>query len=828
MKKITILALTMLFLAATAGLLSGCAPEGEVKTISVSDTNFLTARSDFMDQEIQAFFEQHSSPLATYKETVGGNDYSAAELTWMASQQRDFGINPKVLLTTLYLENGLAVPVDQKYSTYMNGMASTFWSAYDAYKNGATVVPLKTGEITFSGINAASYAVSKYFAPGFGSREKLEERLDLWITRYQDLFVADPRLVEAADRTAPVVKPFLILPFHQPSKGFVKVNSFFDHQAPKSFDDYLLRFDGKGFGSSGFNPCTIGVNCYGGHNAIDYSIANRTPLFAAAAGKVVYRYLNKDSSQGTVDSGLIIDHGNGYRTLYWHQDEIYVQVGDSVTQGQQIGLSGNIGKSSGAHLHFGLRRVIGSKDVDPYGWWGDTVSDPWGDSFWAWQSNLIANDGEPQVQLFFRDFWNFDSNGYGGSAWWTYSVTSSVRSNNWGMWGTYISKPGKYHVYAYWPKTDANATAVKYKIFHGSTSSTVSVNQAASGGKWVKLGSYNFAQGNTAVILTDVTGESRKRVYFDAVRWVLDGTEEPTEPTEPAPTPAPAEAPGAGTYDDAYAGIQYKGKWKNESSVGPLNNVIKYSSKVGDTVSFTFKGKQVNLIYTGYYNRGAVDISIDNVWVERLNCFDPERAWQEKWYGPALADGTHTITLKHVSGEVVDIDAFVVNSVPETDPRRVDDMDSRVVYSGVWDAAPMSGPYKKTLHSSSRIGNQASFTFNGQQVILVYSGLKTYGKVELKIDGAVYDILSQASRDRVWQSRWYSPVLPAGQHTLTLTHISGGKITLDGFQVNQTAVPNPYRFDDADSRIVYTGKWNVSTEAGPYNGTPPLLPQYQR
>ena len=49
-----------------------------------------------------------------------------------------------------------------------------------------------------------------------------------------------------------------------------------------------------------------------------------------------------------------IDHGNGFKSYYGHLSEIKVNVGEKITVGQVIGLSGDSGKVTGPHLHFGL------------------------------------------------------------------------------------------------------------------------------------------------------------------------------------------------------------------------------------------------------------------------------------------------------------------------------------------------------------------------------------------------------------------------------------------------------------------------------------------
>lgn len=90
-----------------------------------------------------------------------------------------------------------------------------------------------------------------------------------------------------------------------------------------------------------------------GHYA--YDIGNRTkpPIWAAAEGTVI------KASQGGWGGGygnhVIVDHGNGVKTLYAHMDHLVVKNGDHVSQGEVIGQMGNTGRVRGAtgiHLHF--------------------------------------------------------------------------------------------------------------------------------------------------------------------------------------------------------------------------------------------------------------------------------------------------------------------------------------------------------------------------------------------------------------------------------------------------------------------------------------------
>ena len=60
---------------------------------------------------------------------------------------------------------------------------------------------------------------------------------------------------------------------------------------------------------------------------------------------------------------IFVDHGNGLVSMYFHLDEIFVRPGQQVTRGAVIGTVGSSGRSTGPHLHFGLR-WLGAR-IDP-------------------------------------------------------------------------------------------------------------------------------------------------------------------------------------------------------------------------------------------------------------------------------------------------------------------------------------------------------------------------------------------------------------------------------------------------------------------------------
>ncbi|MEL7589766.1 MAG: peptidoglycan DD-metalloendopeptidase family protein [Anaerolineaceae bacterium] len=137
--------------------------------------------------------------------------------------------------------------------------------------------------------------------------------------------------------------------------------------AVKPLDNYLLPIDeGKHYITQifGVNPGTYPTSR--GHNGIDFGLPVGCNLYASREGKVIQA---GDFSQPGITDGKIgygrhcrIEHSDGAITIYGHLSRLDVKVGDVVTAGQLIGLSGGAtsdphsGFSSGPHLHFEIRK----------------------------------------------------------------------------------------------------------------------------------------------------------------------------------------------------------------------------------------------------------------------------------------------------------------------------------------------------------------------------------------------------------------------------------------------------------------------------------------
>jgi murein DD-endopeptidase MepM/ murein hydrolase activator NlpD len=96
------------------------------------------------------------------------------------------------------------------------------------------------------------------------------------------------------------------------------------------------------------------------HQAVDIASREGPNIVAAQGGTVTKSGWNA----GGYGNFIVIDHGNGYSTLYGHMlnNSMVVSAGQKVSQGQKIGIMGSTGRSTGPHLHFEVKSTKGNLD----------------------------------------------------------------------------------------------------------------------------------------------------------------------------------------------------------------------------------------------------------------------------------------------------------------------------------------------------------------------------------------------------------------------------------------------------------------------------------
>lgn len=102
---------------------------------------------------------------------------------------------------------------------------------------------------------------------------------------------------------------------------------------------------------------TLGVNKF--HNGVDMAAPGGSPILAAYDGTVAAA-----GYSSTMGNYIYLNHGSGLVTIYMHASALYVSAGQTVSKGDKIAAVGTTGRSTGNHLHFGVR--LNGEYVSPW------------------------------------------------------------------------------------------------------------------------------------------------------------------------------------------------------------------------------------------------------------------------------------------------------------------------------------------------------------------------------------------------------------------------------------------------------------------------------
>lgn len=95
------------------------------------------------------------------------------------------------------------------------------------------------------------------------------------------------------------------------------------------------------------------------HYGVDIKAEKGTPVVATATGMVE----SCDDHAGYYGKRVVIDHFNGYKSIYGHLSKIIAKQGSTIVKGDTLGLVGNTGRSTGNHLHYEI--TFHDKKVNP-------------------------------------------------------------------------------------------------------------------------------------------------------------------------------------------------------------------------------------------------------------------------------------------------------------------------------------------------------------------------------------------------------------------------------------------------------------------------------
>lgn len=528
------------------------APPGATATpvpASFFDDKRLLYQPNFYIPEIQAFLDQQPGSLKSMRFQVGGQRSSLAEI--IVGQAVYYGVNPQVILALLESQSGLisdpapsgdqlgwAIGFRGDNGNWRGVQGQIRWAIrqmFYARRDYLTNVPLTYADDStaapLAGWTLSEYTLARVLAatttPG-----NVAGRMQRFRQAFTSLF-GDPRL--APNDWPTPSKPFL----HWPISKFVPISSFFDHDAP------FLSRDLQGsvvtyWGRTETNPAFA----YDGHDGWDYAAAAPDKALAAAAGTVIFA---GNADDGCATQAVILDHRNGYRTLYWHLARVDVESGQAVKTGDTLGVIGESGCSLGPHLHFGTQFL--GRGIDPYGWCGKGT-DPWQanpsgvQSIWLWADRptpcgpppvgaVVVDSTRPGFTQIGKD-WQQAESGYAGGAEFTASLRGASIREPWhlrplrspavAIWQATIPTAGRYRVLAYLPYALSgldDSRRTEYRVRHGQEETLVTIDAQTYANDWADLGTYEFRAGEqSVVILSNQTESDRLSVWADAVMWL--------------------------------------------------------------------------------------------------------------------------------------------------------------------------------------------------------------------------------------------------------------------------------------------------------------------
>ncbi len=185
---------------------------------------------------------------------------------------------------------------------------------------------------------AASQAVS-------GIRHRVEAGQTLWrISKIYNVDIDEIVRLNRISESAPIeIGQVLLIP-----GGLKPQNLSFQTSGPvkSAGDDFIWPLKGKlvaGFGSTYRNLINRGINI---------QAASGSDVLASRAGRVVFQA----NRFGNFGKTVIIDHGDGLRSVYSRITDCFVQAGDNVLRGSLIGRTGANGRDKSSYLHFEIRK----------------------------------------------------------------------------------------------------------------------------------------------------------------------------------------------------------------------------------------------------------------------------------------------------------------------------------------------------------------------------------------------------------------------------------------------------------------------------------------
>lgn len=306
------------------------------------------------------------------------NPYNAPTELWdlMVKYGEQYGVDPGLIASVAFVETrGSYQPDAHNESTGAMGMMQFLPDTWEDVSRAINVTDPNDPE---QAIHGAAYYLNWI-------REQLPEnkRTDEWVLAAYHDGIGNAKQVGAIAQLSNNANEYVKLsqPYLSQKQGGEAAAQVAEApqsaSEPQRVADKMVESQTAGMPFDGDYALTqsFGVNperykSWGGHMGLDYKMPVGTELVATAEGTVIATGFSpaggKAAVAGTGGFGnfILIKHAGGYQTEYAHLSEIQVNIGDKVTQGQVIGLSGHTGVSDFPHLHFGVKQE--GKYIDPH------------------------------------------------------------------------------------------------------------------------------------------------------------------------------------------------------------------------------------------------------------------------------------------------------------------------------------------------------------------------------------------------------------------------------------------------------------------------------
>ncbi|MFJ7244277.1 hypothetical protein ACIQWA_06450, partial [Kitasatospora sp. NPDC098652] len=231
----------------------------------------------------------------------------------------------------------------------------------------------------------------------------------------------------------------------------------------------------------------------------------------------------------------------------------------------------------------------------------------------------------------------------------------------------------------------------------------------------------------------------------------------------------------------SYSGFSYHGK----RGFGDLGDDIHYATADGSTATYSFSGDFIQVFGEQYTDQGNLGITIDGGTQQIVNTVpaDGKRHANVPVYtAGGLGTGNHTITVTKLSGQYATLDGFAVIQPPA---KRVDDTASSISYSGFSLLSNRGfGDLGNDVHYATADGSTATYSFSGDFIQVFGEQSTDQGNLGITIDGGTQQIVNTVPADGKRHANvpiYSAGGLGTGNHTITVTKLSGQYATLDGF-----------------------------------------------